>query len=212
MIPGLCIAGVPTVLSSSPPAFRSASTASGSGSSITLAKPSGVAENDLLLAVIGVRAQADVNSPSGFQSIERREDENPSLHIYAKSATATEPTDYEFDLPSSEFFSGAMLCYQNSPQVDTSSLSPFEGTNDDTITANSITANEVGILIAVFVTRLNEPESSGPESMTQRVDLVGSPSLWVYDLDPSPAGATGAKTLTLSENARNKYGALVQIY
>jgi RHS repeat-associated protein len=104
-------------------AFRSAASAGvDTGvTSLTINKPSGTAQNDVMIASIAVRpSSASITPPSGWTLVSR-EDQNTgttnSLAVYRKVAGASEPADYTWTFSTSTGAAGGIQSFSG---VDTS--------------------------------------------------------------------------------------------
>ena len=104
--------------------FQSVATASASSGvqSLVIAKPSGTAQDDLLIAVLSTdtgESGENFSPPAGWTVITDREtsgvsppaDDNLQFAVWYKVATAAEPADYTFTWGSDEDAVGAILRY-----------------------------------------------------------------------------------------------------
>src|ERR1043166_8305488 len=92
--------------------FRAASSATGSGSTVTIPKPTGISANDVLIAAIAFNnSSASVTPPPGWISVNRMD--NPgttsnSLLIYRRTASGSEPTSYAWTVSGGAFLVGGV--------------------------------------------------------------------------------------------------------
>src|SRR5919106_1235231 len=109
----------PTVTDVPPPgggsiAFRAASSGSNNASttSISLARPSGTATGDVMLALLDVRGTSTVTAAAGWTLI--RTDTYTSslrLHAYWRLATASDPATWTWTFSGSRLAAGAIHAY-----------------------------------------------------------------------------------------------------
>lgn len=210
------IQGIPMALAmgaKKPPLFRSSSVADGDAETVTLSKPTGTASGDMLVAAVFTRSDITITPPTGFTQRMLNTHADGSFGIYTKMAGGSEPASYDFDLDAYERFTAIMLAYQNAPALDVAGTDTIDKENTTTIIADSITSTGLGTLIGFFAVRSGgESVSSGPSGMTLRAATAGADlTMWAYDLQPSAAGATGSKTLTIGNIQDDKYGVLLQL-
>jgi len=205
--------------------FTSA-TASTAGS-LTIAKPSNVANGDLLVAHVRFQNSGQtISSPAGWTSVNSFTT-NWSHAVFIKyipTASAETATDYAFTVASGTArWVGAIFrvtgADSGSPIQATGTYSSPSGTT--TCVIPSVTASASGLLLALEVTNLGATGGSGvaftpPAGMT----TVGSAyvdngsqtsSVWVGQETLSAAGATGTRTISHSPSAANSGGLLVVV-
>ena len=166
------------------PVFRAATAASaGSGVlTLTITKPAGTIENDVMVAAIGVSANAPVITPPAGWVLVRKMDNGAananSLAVYYKVATATEPANYAWGLSASTGAAGGIQTFYN---VDITF--PIDGENGQT-TASATSHIAPGITTTVANTMLvtaytfsssrgwnNPPLAPAVPAVTERVDV-----------------------------------------
>src|ERR1051325_2422340 len=87
-------------------ACRGASSgSSGSATSLSLAKPTGLASGDLLLAGIYVTGSPTITPPSGWTLVQS----TAKSYIYDKFAGSSEPSSYVWSLSSTQTIGGSVL-------------------------------------------------------------------------------------------------------
>lgn len=164
------------------------------GSSLAVAKPTGTEPGDLLVVFGTSNAATTINMPGGWTTIVNDTavaDSYPRYFIAYKKAGASEPSSYTFTW-SGQFAVGLrVIAYKNGNGVDT--VGTPNKQNTTSYVATSITTTKPGILL-FFNTRTAWATDSGPSGMTMRYSTVG-PSVDVWEVNPSPAGATGNKTI-----------------
>ncbi len=101
------------------PVFRAAASASAASGvlTLTITKPAGTIENDVMVAAIGVSANAPVITPPAGWVLVRKMDNGAvnanSLAVYYKVATATEPANYAWGLSASTGAAGGIQTFYN---------------------------------------------------------------------------------------------------
>ena len=92
--------------------YRSVSAVeTGTGTSVVIDKPTGVAAGDMLVAFIAVTPVKEVTPPAGWTEVVAvYDDGGPRVVLgLSKLATGAEPADYEFTLSASTDFSGHII-------------------------------------------------------------------------------------------------------
>lgn len=179
----------------------------------------GVIAGDILLAFIAntqAAARTITSRPSGFSNVPglvRSNADGSNAVIDIKTAAGSEPSTYSWVWNNATSNVVAIMTAWRGPTgVDVSSAA-FDTTTSATLALGSITPTVPGVLIGFFGTRLASTVTTPPSGMTARATTIGqpsTPSLSAYSLDPSPAGATGSKTLVWSASSV-VFGALVQL-
>ncbi|KPK38533.1 MAG: hypothetical protein AMJ69_08220, partial [Gammaproteobacteria bacterium SG8_47] len=184
--------------------FRAGASAGvGSGvTSLTVNKPSGLVQNDVMYASIAIRPNsATVTPPAGWGLVRRinsTSGTSNSLVIYGKVAGSSEPGSYTWTLDSGHTgAAGGILAFSG---VDTSGLDG-EGYATGFATyypqAPSITTTVANtMLIASYsISNSNTWENPPPSGMTQGVQATGGGEMLQinYEVQATP-GATGTKT------------------
>ena len=192
------------------PAFISASDAR-APNTINLPVPAGTSNGDLMIAFITSNvAGGSTSTPSGWTKILTSVGNNLTLEVFTKVASG-EPASYAFS--KSATVTGVMVTYRGGTGlVDVIGAYTYAAASAVS-TGASIAPSVAGTLIGLFAARTDSLAiSSGPTGMTTRKYAPAEPiTMAVYDLSPSPAGASGAKTLTwVSSTATG--GVLLQIY
>jgi hypothetical protein len=177
----------------------------------TVTAPAGIVAGDLLVMVASNFEARTISTPPSGWTMVLNESSDPSAQVYTKIATGSEPADYAWGWSGSNNNTIAILCYRSASAHDV--LGARTLATSTTSTGAGITPTKLGALIGVFVTKATTPTVSTPPSgMTQRaLQTSASPYFAVYDLIPSPASATGDKTLVWSASGKNN-GWLLQIY
>ncbi|MDX1609971.1 MAG: DUF6701 domain-containing protein [Halofilum sp. (in: g-proteobacteria)] len=176
---------------------------------ITVTRPAGVAENDVMVAQLSFRGGSGVSPtpPSGWTET-RRDDGSDIVQIaYLRVAGTSEPADYTWSMDGQRFTVAVISAYRG---VDTSS--PVDVHGGQTGTGSSVTAPSVTTsvdnarLVGLFSAARGGAFSAGPASMTTRANsgTGGGPNGIRGLLADEPlgtAGATGTRTADAGTNA-----------
>ena len=172
------------------------------GQSITISRPTGTAQGDLLLAAIAINENVtNFAAPSGWTQVNYGNSGNEVvLAVYYKVAGASEPTSYAFTWTNSYLAVGTILRYSG---VDTTN--PIDVSGSSTGTSNSAVAPSVTTTVdgamVVRIAGVDTTALSGTPA-TQRVLIetagTGSVGLGVSDAVQATAGATGTAAFALS--------------
>jgi hypothetical protein len=176
----------------------------------TVAAPASISAGDLLVMVGILRTNRAISTaPSGWTA-HLNDATSPGASVYSKIATGSEPADYSWTWAGTADNTIAILCYSAANAVDVVGARTRATTN--TSTAASLTATQAGALIGVFGLISSSTVTTPPSGLTQRsLQTAAQPAMAVYDLIPSPAGASTAQTLVWSSSTNN-VGWAVQIY
>lgn len=182
-----------------------------SSDTMTVAKPSGVVAGMHLIAIGFAATSTLLGTLSGWTLVyDGTGGGAPDIAIYRKIAGGSEPSSYSWTGGSNPR-NCHILAYQGGQ-----GLVNLAGTktvaSSATSTAGSITPTLPGILISAFgIAGAARTVSSPPSGMTQRSYNGANMSSAIYGLAPSPAGATGDKTLVWLGGAANSGGVSLQI-
>lgn len=207
-------------------ALRGTSTNTGTSTSISVNKPAGVVQNDVMIAVIAKEGNtANATAPAGWTLIAGTNlggGTNRNGTVFYKVAGAAEGASYSFTLGSgTNHVAATIVAYSG---VDVSGPTPFDvapasslnlgGSGATTATALSLTTvtNSAGIVMCTMAAGSNPSWSAwtttSPGALTEVADIAegnGSDgaSAGVAWAIKSSAGATGNGTATLSPGERN---------
>lgn len=184
----------------------------------TVPAPSGIQDGQLLVAFAFITIEdRTLTLPAGWTQRQRFDQAagGEATLIVATKVASSESGDYTFLWGTgSKENTIAVLVYKNA--IDTDRLIGVEAGNGlSTIAAPSISPTQEGALLAFFGNTFGaRVVDTPPVGMVERaIHTASFPSVVVYDLVPSEAGATGDKTLTWSSPSNNALSALqVQIY
>lgn len=211
-----------------PPAgitFRASASASNGGgaTTITVSKPSGTANGDLLLASIYVRgagSTASVTSPSGWTLI-RRDDDSAgvtggvgSLVTYYRLAGNAEPASYTWSFDSTRRAMAGIVGYSGVASIAPTDASSGQTGFGTSVTAPSLNTSVNGaMLVGLFALFEGGQSFTPPLGMTERIDasdIGANLTLEITDERRSAAGATGARA-ALSPFSDSYLGQLIAL-
>lgn len=210
MLPGMTplLANAPVP----PPVFVAGSGNSrGSGTSnVVVTKPTGVVDGDWLYAFIYSQVNVAAPTISGWTQVYYDNAATQKLTILKRQASS-EGASYSVFEPTTGSCSVSIVAYRGGlGDVDVVGTVARAGTTV-TSTASSITATVNGVLLASFGRSATFGIATPPSGMTQRNSEATSAASAVYDLTPSPAGATGTKTLVWNSPTGTVTSILMQI-
>src|SRR5690606_37295469 len=191
-----------------PIGFRGAASAATDTATLTVSVPSGVVENDVLIAAISVRpASASITPPSGWTLVRRVDQTSgqPSaLAVYRRVAGSSEPSSYDWGFSGASYAAGGIQAFFN---VDTANPIDVENGQATAYSLRHATPSiPTTVANAVLVTAHSFPTSTTwtpPSGMTEAFDAQFQPvgagqgqSISGHYVLQSSAGSTGAKTAT----------------
>ena len=173
---------------------------------LTIAKPTGTVQNDVMIASIAVRpSTVTITPPSGWTAVRRMDNANAtanSLAVYQKVAGASEPANYTWTISAHSGAAGGIQAFAG---VDTSAPVDVEdGWNFDASYWPSLYTPEVTTTVAntMLVTshavaNADTWQNPPPSGMTQGFQVIGGVETiqGSYVLQPA-AGATWYKQAT----------------
>jgi hypothetical protein len=188
----------------------SAANSSSGASTLVIAKPSGVANNDVLVASVTVSGGSNttITAPSGWTQIRRTNNSTTvgiASYYHVVTNAGSEPASYIWSLTSGTRASGGIARYLG---VDTSS--PIDtsggGTGSSiTPTAPSVTTNGANeLVVGLFGTGVSATYTA-PSGMTERYAVTNAnasgPATEAADYTQATASSTGTKAATASASA-----------
>lgn len=174
-------------------------------SSLTITKPSGVVENDLMLAILTTKKLiSNVTAPAGWTTLISYDD-GIYTEIFYKVASGSEAASYNFSFNSTDEAAGVILRYSD---VDTSNPINASATSTNFTSPGVITTLNNSRVIHIFTSGCDSVESGcivgDPSSGTKRVVLKGSTlrdnAIAISDEEQANAGATNTSTTALSDD------------
>lgn len=193
--------------------FRSASSAANVPStSLTIPAPTGVASDDVLVALIDVRGNPTLTAPAGWTLV--RLDISGFVMrqaVYVRVAGPAPPDSFTWTLSSAQSAAGGILAYAG---VDTSTpvlahSGAISTTNNTaSVVAPSITTTADGAMILGFFGVANNTTVTPPGGMTERFDVVSNAGTYPVvsssaDLLQTAAGPTGDVIAVAGRNGWN---------
>jgi MSHA biogenesis protein MshQ len=183
-------------------------------SSITINKPAGTIQNDVMIASIGFSPNTltITTVPAGWTLVRRVDNTNAnanSLAVYRKVAGAAEPASYAWVFSAAGYLAGGISTFSG---VDTTTPVDIENGNCTqqgscaTTTLSHATPSVATTVANTMLVTSHTYSSAGtwtpPGAMTEAVeDQHGNQSLGVNYVLQAATGATGAKTATASTQA-----------
>jgi hypothetical protein len=144
---------VSTVQAAGPPTYQSLATATrgSNGTSLTINKPTGTTQGDLLIAILSKDGTGAINTPSGWTLINEGSSGTGSgnirLGVFYKVAGASEPSSYTITWSDSEQAVGAILRYSNFCTGNPINVSGSATGGSNTPTAPSVTTTVADTLV-----------------------------------------------------------------
>lgn len=202
-------------------AFRAgaSATSTAGGGGITVNKPTGTAEDDILLLIVGVDANDDsatMTWPSGFTEIIARAEATAGegkFWVAWKKAGSSEPSTYTATCSVTGAHRAAIIaavsgCNTTTP-IDTSgsNTNSASSSSPKSITANAVTASMNGTLVFFAGNDFGSSQSSAswapPSGMTEIADLFTGTwlTLTAAYKDGVSAGSTGSITGTATRGS-----------
>lgn len=196
-------------------AFRGgASAGAPSGTlSLTINKPSGTVEGDVMIASIAVRPDtAAITEPANWTLVRRVDNANPnanSLAVYYKVAGASEPADYTWTFSASTGSAGGIQSFlgvdQGNPINVDSGQNTASGLTHATPSVNTTATNTMLVTSHDFT---SSATWTPPAGMTEAFDVASEtvPAAAGISIEgnyviQAAADATGAKTATAGNDA-----------
>jgi len=188
----------------------SAANSSSGASTLVITKPSGVVNNDVLVASVAVSGGSNttITVPSGWTQIRRTNNSTTvgiASYYHVVTNGGSEPASYIWSLTSGTRASGGITRYLG---VDTSS--PIDtsggGTGSSTTpTAPSVTTNGANeLVVGLFGTGVSATYTA-PSGMTERYAVTNAnasgPATEAADYTQATASSTGTKAATASASA-----------
>lgn len=172
-----------------------------SGTTITVSKPTGTVDGDVLIGMISVRASSSptITAPSGWTLVgSALTSSSTTTAVYYRVAGTSEPTSYQWtsDLAITDAV-GLILRY--TPSAPTTPPGTIDASGMGSIASPAVAPSVTATgnndrLIALFS---SGTPGSVPTGMTERAAIDGGNSgAWVYDQLLTADGDTGTRTWT----------------
>jgi hypothetical protein len=196
-------------------AFRGgASAGAASGTlSLTISKPSGTVEGDVMIASIAVRPDtAVITAPANWTLVRRVDNANPnanSLAVYYKVAGASEPADYTWTFSTSTGSAGGIQSFAGVDQSNPIDVENGQNTASGLTHATpSVTTTVTNTMLVTSHAFTSSATWTPPAGMTEVFDVASEtvPSASGISIEgnyviQAAADATGAKTATAGNDA-----------
>lgn len=186
-----------------------ATSASGSAQPVTIARPAGVQDGDVLVASFATNGNPGTVTPPagwtlapGFPIVGGT---NPYQHVYYKAVTnaASEPASYSWTLSTSVAWGGGIAAYRGVDQAiiwDAGPSGAGSGTSSTSAVAPSVTTTVANCyLVGGAAANSSTVTFTPPPSMTERWDTGAGKANCLADNEVwASADATGTRTFTAS--------------
>lgn len=180
-----------------------ASSSSGWGGSITVNKPSDVAEGDVMVARVYVAgASATVTPPSGWTLVTSKAEVSNALYLYYKVAGGSEGASYQWSLSESAAIAGGIARFTG---VDTDTPSDCSATSNSSGWGNAPNAPAVttatdGAMLVWGCGNSGNQAITPPSGFDEPYE-TSSPRLNESYDEQATAGSSGTKTGSLAGDA-----------
>jgi hypothetical protein len=223
LILGMAIAGSGPALSALLPSGGAVVTATTSGSTLTLSRPTTVASGDVLIASIDMRVSsgASITPPAGWSLI-RRDSNAPGYRsltqaLYYRVAGSSEPASYRWSFGLQAPVAGAILDLKGidrTSPVDSHSgaFTPQSGS----IVAPSVTTTAAGDVVLAFFGTTSSTTITPPGGLTEEFDVGWASGDRLLDAEgagyvKATAGVTGDLRATTSGVPSSAVGQLLAL-
>lgn len=160
-----------------PTFVASAQNATSATTSLTINKPTGTQQNDLMVAIVQTDASSSWTSPAGWTEVADKGGK-PGVSVAYKVAGASEGSNYTFTAGSSGDTTGSILTYR-SATYDT--VGAFT-TGSSTLTVPGVTVSASQSILIVTGVNSSSTTVTYPTYMTSRTsNSIDSPSFAVVD-------------------------------
>jgi hypothetical protein len=184
---------------------------SGSNASVAVNRPTGVVENDVLVATV-VFAGGSLTAPAGWTQVLSQAATGGTLEVWRKTAGASEPANFTWALDSTDALSVACVAYSGVDTTTTIGASASQANSSSTsMVAPTVTPATPADMLIFCGGVAGNIRATAPDGMGEEAD-AGATGVGVYVADQllTSGDATGAKTATLASSAANA-GALVTL-
>jgi len=182
--------------------IESHTTATNYGSSITIDKPAGMQDGDLLVAHVSVSySGATVTPPDGWVKEVEGGEEGQSISLFYKKITnaAGEPADYTFTPGGTRRICGAIFCLRGQNIADPWEADATAGDDSQHPEAPSVNAPLDNSMLLCFGANEDVCSYTPPDGMAELYDLNNVNVSCTMAYKTVNSGATGAQTFTVSD-------------
>lgn len=179
------------------------SSSGGGNTSVIVNRPTGVVNNDVMLASVAY-AGGTLTAPAGWTQVLSQAGTGVTLRVYRRVASS-EGSTYTWSLDSSDGLAVSISAYYN---VDTSTPTPVSNSqansSSTSMTAPTITPGAPSGLLFFAGAVAGNTRATAPGGMTEEADL-GATAVGVYAADQalSTIDPTGTRVATLGSAAAN---------
>lgn len=189
--------------------YQSFASATGTGNSVSVNKPTGTATGDLLLLSISFEKGSDVSITATGWTLVRRTDQstNVGMATYFRVAAADEATSYTFTLTQGPKWSAAIARFTGvsvpASPATLQSVGNSSGTSSTSVVAPAITTTDPNAIVLAVYTNKKNSTYTAATGTTERFDVPntgGLPSLMLATYPQATAASTGTKTATATDS------------
>jgi hypothetical protein len=206
--------------------FRALTTQSAQthSATVTVSKPTGTLENDMIFAFFTVEAGGDVvAAPAGWTLQASQPTSGYRWRVYNKYAGASEPSTYDFTVTANNKYKATLVSYYNFNLLDTiEAVSATEYyTNNTTLRAASLSTTQNNSPLIFFggvaystAQSFTKPADIGSSTWTEDYDGGDTTSDWwqcIYSTTLATAGATGNIDATISSSRITKAAIVIAL-
>lgn len=167
--------------------------------SITVAKPAGVVQNNVLFAAWGLNGDLSPVTPAGWTKL--FEDvvmaDSRRVAVYYKVAGASEPSSYTFTTAAAGRTNIALIAFAGNATANPIDVWASAGSGGFA-TAPSVNASKATRLLTIHARLNNSDPQEPPVGLTERASLRSQgnyPTVWVGEKALTASGATGTQAL-----------------
>jgi hypothetical protein len=190
-------------------------TTSTSDTSMDVAKPTGLAAGDLLLAFGGCTSSRTISPPAGWTQRANDDDLTSRVYVWTKAADSTDAAASTFTFTASATFSAAAVSVHRVSGAGTNAPTTAfgSGANSQTQTAPTLTTPSAGCL--VFWGAYHQANtSSTADKGTERIDSGnGTSGCWMSqytNVEAAAGSVTGAVITTVAFGSKRTYSVAVE--
>ena len=176
---------------------------------VTIVKPAGLSENDVMIAAIGFRPEsATLTAPSGWTLVRRTNNTGTNggkngLAVYRKLAGTSEPASYAWQVDGAFGAAGGIQAFFNVDMATPVNVENGQATANSLSHATpSVTTTVGNTMLVTAHTYASATPWTPPSGMTEAVDaMAGGQSLTTSHVLQPAATSTGSKTATANGSA-----------
>lgn len=187
--------------------IESTSSGSSATTSLTLTKPTGTVENDLLVAFIQLSRDSPVDTPPAGWTKREGGGSYSTYHSWYKVAGASEPANYTWSETGENAWYGIIFRVSGVDPVNPLNTSSYgEDTDYDTsFTVTGVTTSVDACLVFAAAWKSGRYMTAVSGGWTSDYLTPGTPGLGVAHKTQATAGATGNAVFTANSGDRSAY-------